>query len=86
MQAEIIPDTVAGAVQLLNRDSLERSALNLLDDLLVEKSIGEVALVSSFGAESAVLLHLVARVNPDTPVLMLDTGFLFPETITWSMF
>jgi len=38
------------------------------------------ALVSSFGSESAVLLHLAAEVAPDLPVLFLDTGKLFGET------
>lgn len=38
------------------------------------------ALVSSFGSESAVLLHLAAEVSPDIPVLFLDTGKLFGET------
>lgn len=35
---------------------------------------------SSFGAESALLLHLVTRDAPDVPVVFLDTGYLFPET------
>ena len=38
------------------------------------------ALVSSFGAESAVLLHIAAQVSKDIPVLFLDTGKLFGET------
>ena len=42
-----------------------------------------LALVSSFGAESAVLLHLVSRVNPDMPVLFLDTGMLFAQTLDY---
>lgn len=42
---------------------------------------GRIALVSSFGAEAAVLLHLVASVDPATPVLFLDTGKLFAETL-----
>jgi phosphoadenosine phosphosulfate reductase len=42
-----------------------------------------LALVSSFGAESAVLLHLVARTNPDMPVLFLDTGMLFAQTLDY---
>jgi phosphoadenosine phosphosulfate reductase len=42
-----------------------------------------LALVSSFGAESAVLLHLVARANPDMPVLFLDTGMLFAQTLDY---
>lgn len=41
---------------------------------------GKVALVSSFGAESAVLLHMLAGIDPATPVLFLDTGKLFGET------
>jgi phosphoadenosine phosphosulfate reductase len=44
---------------------------------------GAIALVSSFGAESAVLLHLVATVDPATPVLFLDTGRLFGETLRY---
>jgi phosphoadenosine phosphosulfate reductase len=44
---------------------------------------GRVALLSSFGAESAVLLHMVADVAPDLPVLFLDTGKLFDETIAY---
>ncbi|KAB2856950.1 MAG: phosphoadenylyl-sulfate reductase, partial [Sphingopyxis terrae] len=45
--------------------------------------IGDTAIVSSFGAESAVLLHLVTRVAPDMPVLFLDTGKHFPETLAY---
>lgn len=44
---------------------------------------GEIALVSSFGAEAAVLLHLVAQADPSTPVLFLDTGKLFAETLAY---
>jgi len=44
---------------------------------------GRVASVSSFGSESAVLLHILARVDPTVPVLFLDTGKLFPETLAY---
>lgn len=37
-------------------------------------------LTSSFGAQSAVMLHLVTRILPDIPVVFVDTGYLFPET------
>ncbi|HEX3919684.1 MAG TPA: phosphoadenylyl-sulfate reductase [Caulobacteraceae bacterium] len=43
----------------------------------------ELALVSSFGAESAVLLHLAAQVKPDIPVMFLDTGMLFGQTLDY---
>lgn len=39
---------------------------------------------SSFGAESALMLHLVSRVVPRIPVVFLDTGYLFPETYTFA--
>lgn len=41
---------------------------------------GAIALSSSFGSESAVLLHMVAEIDPATPILFLDTGKLFGET------
>lgn len=40
----------------------------------------KLAIVSSFGIESAVLLHLVATVDRTLPVVFLDTGWHFPET------
>ena len=51
--------------------------------VLAEKLLGEAAVVSSFGAESAVLLDLVARVDPSVPVLFLDTGKMFQETLDY---
>jgi len=44
---------------------------------------GRLAVVSSFGTESAILLAAVAAVDPCIPVLLLDTGFLFPETLAY---
>lgn len=41
---------------------------------------GNHVLTSSFGAQAAVSLHLITRVCPDTPVVLVDTGYLFPET------
>ena len=43
----------------------------------------QVAMVSSFGAEAAVLLKMVADVDPDLPVLMIDSLLLFEETIDY---
>ncbi len=37
-------------------------------------------LTSSFGIQSAVMLHLVTQQHPDAPVILTDTGYLFPET------
>jgi len=44
---------------------------------------GNLAVVSSFGADSAVLLHMVAQVNPDLPVLFLETDKHFAETLAY---
>ena len=41
---------------------------------------GRHVLSSSFGAQAAVMLHLVTRIRPDIPVILVDTGYLFPET------
>ncbi len=57
--------------------------LTMLEGVLKEGLAGEVAAVSSFGAESAVLLHLLGTIDPAVPVLFLDTGKHFPETIAY---
>jgi phosphoadenosine phosphosulfate reductase len=44
---------------------------------------GRIAVVSSFGAESAVLLHLIAAIDRTTPVLFIDTGRHFVETLQY---
>ncbi|MDO9430331.1 MAG: phosphoadenylyl-sulfate reductase, partial [Phenylobacterium sp.] len=49
----------------------------------VEAFGDKLAMVSSFGAESAVLLHMISRIKPDTPVLFLDTGMLFGQTLDY---
>jgi len=40
-------------------------------------------LTSSFGAQSVVMLHMVTAIMPDIPVVMIDTGYLFPETYAY---
>lgn len=55
----------------------------ILNFVLKELAPGRTAVVSSFGAESAVLLHLVAAVDPATPVIFLDTEKHFPETLAY---
>ncbi|MCW3849332.1 phosphoadenylyl-sulfate reductase [Sphingomonas sp. LB-2] len=55
----------------------------MLKAVLGNHMLGEVAVVSSFGAESAALLHLVASVDPATPVLFIDTFKHFPETLAY---
>lgn len=47
---------------------------------VLEHFPGRVVLTSSFGAQSAVCLHMVTCQQPDIPVVLVDTGYLFPET------
>jgi len=54
--------------------------VELLEAVIKVEFPGRVALVSSFGAHSVVLLDMVARVDPSTPVIFLQTGKLFAET------
>lgn len=49
----------------------------------VDRYAGRIALVSSFGADSAVLLAMVADVDRGLPVIFLDTGKLFPATLAY---
>jgi phosphoadenosine phosphosulfate reductase len=55
----------------------------LLEALIKNEFPGEIAVVSSFGAESAVLLHMVADIDPTVPVIFLNTGKLFGETLRY---
>lgn len=59
----------------------EAPAEDLLHAALRRDFAGRIALATSFGAESAVLLHMAARIDPGVPVLFLETGMLFPETL-----
>lgn len=44
---------------------------------------GHIALTSSFGPESGALLHMISEVNPSVPILFLETGYHFPETLAY---
>lgn len=61
----------------------EMDAEGVLRQAAEELLPGDLAIVSSFGADSAVLLHVVSKVNPDLPVLFLETGKHFPETLAY---
>jgi phosphoadenosine phosphosulfate reductase len=74
--------TEADAMRL-NRMVKGSDAGEVLSMVLRDRLAGDVAVVSSFGAESSVLLHLVAGIDPATPVLFLETGKHFPETLAY---
>jgi phosphoadenosine phosphosulfate reductase len=67
------------ALQRINESFALFSAQQRVEQAL-ELLPGAHVLTSSFGAQAAVMLHLVTRVIPKIPVVLLDTGYLFPET------
>lgn len=77
------PRFTARDVDALNARFAGVPTREMLAAVLDEGLAGRVAVVSSFGAESAVLLHLIASVDPAVPVLFLDTLRHFPETLAY---
>lgn len=67
----------------LNERYRHHSATSVLAHALRDPDAGDLALVSSFGAESVVLLHMVSVARRDTPVIFLDTELLFAETLVY---
>lgn len=61
----------------------EMDALGVLRHAVTEVLKDDIAIVSSFGADSAVLLHLVSQVDKTLPVYFLETGKHFPETLQY---
>jgi phosphoadenosine phosphosulfate reductase len=59
------------------------AAQPFLRSIVEQEFYGRIAAVSSFGAESAVILALIAEIDPATPVIFLDTGWHFAETIDY---
>ena len=56
----------------------------LLSAMILDEFKGRIALISSFGADAALLLSMVAEIDPSTPVLFLETGKHFPETLDYA--
>ncbi|HVR90948.1 MAG TPA: phosphoadenylyl-sulfate reductase [Novosphingobium sp.] len=77
------PRFTAGQAAALNARFAGVATREMLAAVLSEGLAGRIAVVSSFGAESAVLLHLIASVDPSVPVLFLETGKHFPETLAY---
>ena len=55
----------------------------LLHAMIREEFVGNIAMLTSFGADAGLLLALVAEIEPKTPILFLDTGKHFPETLEY---
>ncbi|MBT8458459.1 MAG: phosphoadenylyl-sulfate reductase [Boseongicola sp.] len=81
LEAPLSP--ISERVNELNRLYAHHSATSVLERALNDPLVGRTALLSSFGAESVVLLHMVSVIDRTTPVLFLDTEMLFPETLDY---
>lgn len=68
-------------VSMLHRRYGRWDAQDLLRVAITRLFTGRIAVVSSFGAESAAVLALVAEIDPTTPVIFLDTGKHFADTL-----
>jgi phosphoadenosine phosphosulfate reductase len=73
---------IAARLADLRAKAKGRDALGILK-LALEEFPKQTAVVSSFGSESVVLLHLMAQADPTTPFLFLNTGKLFGETLRY---
>ncbi|SHF08131.1 phosphoadenylyl-sulfate reductase [Devosia limi] len=84
LHSERKPDKLRSlGILALNGMFDEMDAVGVLRQAAAEILPGDVAIVSSFGADSAVLLHLVAQVDPSLPVYFLETGKHFAETLAY---
>jgi phosphoadenosine phosphosulfate reductase len=69
--------------EMLGRRYRDADASELLRGIIEDESPGRTAVLSSFGAESALLLAVVAEIDASIPVIFLDTGKIFPETLEY---
>ena len=74
---------VAERVGELNARYRHHSATAVLEHALSDAQVGNIAMVSSFGAESVALLHMLSVMDRSVPVLFLDTEMLFDETLSY---
>ncbi len=74
---------LSARVAELNAEFAAQSTETLLARCLDNAAIGRLALVSSFGVDSIVLLDMIARLDRNLPVLFIDTELLFAETLSY---
>jgi phosphoadenosine phosphosulfate reductase len=77
------PNPAIAHARLLNERFEHWRTRDLLDEIIHAEFAERIALVSSFGAESVVLLHLAASVAPSVPVIFIDSGKMFGSTLRY---
>lgn len=78
-----IDEDVDQRLTRLNDELRDASAQTILRASILREWTSELTYVSSFGAESAVMLALIADVDPDLPIVFLETGMHFPQTLDY---
>ncbi|AXE62857.1 phosphoadenosine phosphosulfate reductase [Hyphomonas sp. CACIAM 19H1] len=78
-----IPEQPAARLARLNAELRTASAQEILRAAISREWPGELTYVSSFGAESVVMLSLIAEVDPSLPIVFIDTGMHFPQTLDY---
>ena len=81
----MLDQTLDARAARLNERYKHHAATEVLRRALNDPDLGRVTMVSSFGSESVVLLHMVSVVAPGTPVLFIDTQMLFQETLDYQV-
>lgn len=81
----MLDQTLDARAARLNDRYKHHAATEVLRRALKDPDLGSTTLVSSFGSESVVLLHMVSVVAPGTPVLFIDTMMLFQETLDYQL-
>ncbi len=79
------PDPLKEKVAALNGRYKHHSAPAVLERAHNDPDVGKLTMVSSFGAESVALLHLVSMVDRNVPVIFVDTEMLFAETLEYQL-
>lgn len=82
-EADLGPADGGASVEILLARFAGADAHTMLAAMIRDEFPGRIALVSSFGAEAAVTLHMVSEIDKTTPVIFLDTGKLFGETLRY---
>ena len=80
------PITAAESPQALSALNRWLAAMSAQDRIAwaFDSLAGPHALSTSFGVQSAVSLHLLTQAKPDIPVILVDTGYLFPDTYRYA--
>ena len=70
--------------QKLSEEFSKLNSMNLLKVMIKKIFKNKIVLTSSFGSESIVILHMISKIDKNTPIIFIDTGKLFPETLSYA--